>query len=112
LLCAEAWAFTLDLDAPAVQLDEVAHDRQSESKSAVTPRRRAVGLTEALEHVRQELRLDPEAGVGHAQLQMRGGTRERDADPAVGRRELHGVGEQIPDHLLQAIGIAVHHVAG
>ena len=32
--------------------------------------RRAVGLTEAIEHVRQELRFDADAGVGHAHLDV------------------------------------------
>ncbi len=48
----------------AVQLHEVADDGHAEAESAVLPRERAVRLGEALEHVRQERRLDPLAGVG------------------------------------------------
>ena len=29
-------------------------------------------------------------------------------DAPAGRREFHGVGQQVRDHLLQAVGIAVH----
>ena len=32
----------------------------------------------------------------------------RECDPTAGRRELDGVGGEVPDHLLQAIGIAEH----
>jgi hypothetical protein len=34
-----------------VQLDEVTHDRQPQAETAVGAGRRAVGLSEALEHV-------------------------------------------------------------
>ena len=46
-------------DGAAVQLDEVLDDRQAEAQPAVQAGRRGVGLAEALEDVRQELRLMP-----------------------------------------------------
>ena len=56
-------------------LDQVTSDREAEPKAAVLTCRAAVGLPEALEHVRQELRRDPGTGVLHL-----------DADLAVLRR--------------------------
>ena len=49
---------------PPMQLDQVPHDREAEAEAAVRARHAAVGLTEAIEDVRQELRGDADAGVG------------------------------------------------
>ena len=56
--------------APAVQLDQVAHDGETEPEAAVRARGAAVGLAEALEHVRQELGRDAAARIGDAQFQI------------------------------------------
>jgi hypothetical protein len=45
-------------DASAVQLDQVAHDREPEAQAPVSPRARGIGLPKALEDVGQEVRVD------------------------------------------------------
>src|SRR5262245_58762953 len=47
-------ALALGAHAPAVELDEMAHDREPETETSVHTRDATVGLTEAIEHVRQE----------------------------------------------------------
>ena len=44
-------------------LDEVARNRQSQSEAAVQPRGSTVALTEPVEHERQQLGSDADAGV-------------------------------------------------
>src|SRR5947209_7888972 len=47
----------------AVKLDQPLDDRQPQSQSAPAASERSVALTEALKHVRHQLRLNPDAGV-------------------------------------------------
>ena len=53
---------------PAVQLDEIAHDREAEAEAAVAPRAAGVLLAEPLEDVRQEFGGDADAGVGRRRI--------------------------------------------
>ena len=69
------------------------------------PGRRRVGLPEALEDVRQQLGRDPPAGVGDAQLDVRPAPREPHVHAATLGRELDRVREQVPRHLLEAVGV-------
>ena len=67
----------------------------------------AVGLAEPVEDVGQEIRADAHAVVAHPDLGVAvAGALQADLDAAAGRGELDGVREQVPDHLLQAVGIA------
>ena len=66
---------------------------------------RAVGLTEALEHVRHKLGLDPLPGVRHADLDSRIRLVQPDVDTAFWWRKLDRVAQKVPQHLLQALGI-------
>jgi len=94
------------LDRAAVQLDQMADDGEAEAEATVLPARRGVGLAEALEDVGEELRLDPHPGVGDDDLDVRVDPRDEHLDlPPLGG-ELDGVGEQVPDHLLEAVGVA------
>ena len=94
-------------DRAAVQLDEVPHDREPEAEPAVHARGRAVGLPEALEDVRQELGRDALAGVARPTISTCEFTRrERDLHAAALRRELDRVRQQVPDDLLQPVGVA------
>ena len=71
-------------------------------------RARAVGLAEAVEHVGQEIGGDALPGVLHDDDRRRGGALQPHLDASAARRELDGVRQQVPDHLLQAVGIRVH----
>ncbi len=55
------------VDRAAVQLDEVADDRESEPEAAVLARAGRVLLAEAIEDVRQELGLDADPGIADDQ---------------------------------------------
>ena len=69
-------------------------------------RERAVGLAEALEEMRQELRRDAFAGVADAQLDVRVDALEANLHASVPRRELDRIRQQVPDNLLQPLRIA------
>ena len=66
---------------------------------------RSVRLPERLEHVRQELWLDPDPRIAHGDLHVRALTAQRYLDSSALRRELDRIAHQIPDDLLQAIRI-------
>src|SRR6185295_11358654 len=57
------FSLTLRANRTAVYLDEVTRNGESESETSMLSSRRAVGLTEAFKHVRQELRADALPGV-------------------------------------------------
>ena len=59
-----------DRDAAAVQRDQLVHQRQPDARSLVRARARASHAVEALEHVRQLLGRDADAGVAHRQLDV------------------------------------------
>ena len=67
---------------------------------------RGVGLAEAVEDVRQEFGLDAHAGVDDADLDVRVDPLQQHLHLAALGRELHGVGEQVPDDLLEPCGVA------
>ena len=91
-----------------VQLGEVTHDRQPQAEAPVATRDRAVGLPEAVEDARQDLGLDPDAGVGQRQHRELAVARQPDANVAALRRELHGVGDEVGGDLTQAQRVAEH----
>ncbi len=83
----------------------MARDRQTESEAAVLAGESRVTLAEPLENVRQEFRLDPGAGISHRDRHRLAIAFDAHLDVAVPGRELDGVGNEIPDNLLQPIGI-------
>ena len=100
-----ALALAVGLDRAAMQLDEVMGDRQTDAEAAVFARELGVGLAEHLEDVAQEGFRDARAVVADGDLGGRLVAAQADLDrPALGC-ELDGVGQQVPDDLLQAIGV-------
>ena len=63
-----ALARTVRRHRSTVERHDLADDTQAETQSSMTTRRRGVGLTESVEHERQHVRANPDAGVGHANL--------------------------------------------
>ena len=58
------------MDGAAVELDDVADDRQAEPEPAVGPRGNALGLPESIEHVRKELGRDALPRIDHPDLSL------------------------------------------
>jgi hypothetical protein len=88
-------------------LDQVLYDRKSQSKAGSAPRPGGILLPEAVEDVGEELGLDPDASVGHRDLDVRVHALQQDLDPAIPPGELDCVGQEVPHHLLQPVRVAV-----
>jgi hypothetical protein len=69
--------------------------------------RRTVGLGEAFESPRQKLGRDAGTRIGNADRKVAVALLYADADLTARGSELNRIGQQIPDDLLDAIGIAV-----
>src|SRR5262245_41428615 len=59
------------LDGSAMQLGQMSRNRQAKAESAVLPRVGPIGLSELVEHERDERGRDPDACVGDRQLRIR-----------------------------------------
>jgi hypothetical protein len=88
-----------------VHLHEVADDRETDAEPAVRPFRARRLLPEAVEHEGHELRVHPAAGVAHGHDDVPVLASETHPDGAAARRELHGVVQEVPEHLLEARGV-------
>ena len=89
----------------AVELDEVTPDRQAQPEPAVRARRAAIALPEPLEYMRKECRRDAVARIGDIDANFASFRGHRDLHAPATRREFHGVRQQVPEDLLQAIVI-------
>ena len=65
-----------------------------------------VRLLEALEHVGQDVRRNPDSVVAHRQAHHAPAAGDDEVDASSGGRELDGVRQQVPHHLLQAPRVA------
>src|SRR5204862_5483811 len=99
---------TIHLDFSMMQLNQMPHDGQPQSESALRARSRTVGLTETIENVREELRSNADARVGYVDSYLRIPAFGGDFDLSAFRRELDRIGKQVPEDLLQTIGIPQH----
>jgi hypothetical protein len=91
-----------------MDLNQMANNGQTETKAAMRTGRRAVGLPEALEYVRQKVVTDPLPGIDYDNLDARIDPPRANLDAASLGSELDRVGEQVPDHLLQSFRITGH----
>ena len=90
----------------AVLFDEIFDEGVAKTEAAVLALGAAFALAEAVEDVGKQGGFDALAVV--ADLDPCGGliAREIDGDGSTLLRELHGIGEKVPDHLADAVGIA------
>ena len=100
---AQALSGALGADRPAVHLDEVPHDRQAEAETGDRPP--CVGLTEPVEDVRQDRRRNALARVAHLDDDVGPHALQREVHVSLVGRELDRVGQEVPEDLLQAVGI-------
>src|ERR1019366_4756658 len=87
-------------DRSTEEVDEALHDVEAEPDSAVTARRRAIGLSKRLEDDRSHLGRDANAGVSDHNLDAALARPDAYADPT-GLGELHRVIDEVLDHHLQ-----------
>src|SRR5262245_26706477 len=85
-----------------MQFDQIFDERQTKSESAVPFGARCIGLTEAVKDIWQEIRTDALPRVVHGDANVWVDALKAHLDTASWRGELDGVGEEVPDHLLQA----------
>src|SRR5262245_39775763 len=89
-----------------MQFNETLHDGQSETKSAVTPA--AFRLPEGFEQMRQVLCGDAFARIGDREAKKGVTVFQSGCYGSAARCELHRIRYEIPDDLLEAIGIQNH----
>ena len=89
-----------------MQLDQVFDERQTKAEATVPSGARCVGLSEAVKDIGQEIRADSFACIAYSDANVWIHTLQARFDLASLRRELDRVGKQVPDHLLQAGGVA------
>ena len=88
-----------------MQEHDLAHQREPDAEAALLAIGRMVGLGEEIEHLRQHVRVDADAGVGDADDRLTGavavvpGPVDRELDPPAVAGVLDRVGEQVADHL-------------
>src|SRR5262245_4387559 len=105
--CAQTFTWALGMDGSTMYFHQVTNDGKSQPKSSVGPGARSIGLTEAVKHSWQKVRLDPFTGITHRDHCMRTGAVRPDLHRAISRCEFHGIRQKVPDYLPQAIDIAV-----
>src|SRR3989442_236225 len=93
-------------NGPPVHLHEVPDEREADSESRLRSRQRGIPLAKTVEDIWKQHGGDASSGVHDAKLHLGFRALEPHIDPAIRRRELDGVGEQVPDDLLEALGIS------
>ncbi len=110
---AVAGAGAARLDPAAVHLDQAAHQRQADPQAPLGAAQGPVDLGEHVEHPRQHVGGNADAGVSHRDHHFTRGltspARHLDTAPDLSARIgiLGGVVEQVGDHLGQAHGVGV-----
>ncbi len=94
-------------DHAAVEGDDVLRDREADAETLRTCRR-GFELTKTFEDEREKSRGNSGSVVLDDPLQVGLDATDRDLHVTAVRRELHGVREEIPHDLLQAMSIAAH----
>ena len=97
----------LSVYVPAVQLDQVTRDCQSQSEPSVASSRRAIGLPKPLEDKGQEISRDAGAGITDQNRQRIRIDIAGDADDAVFRGELDRIRHDVAENLMKALVIAL-----
>src|SRR5262249_33770923 len=89
----------------AVRVHDLFDDGEAEPEAPVPSRGRSVGLPKGLEYALQELAGDPLSRIAYDNVDLGPIAARLELDLAPLWGEFHGVREEIPDDLLNAIGI-------
>ena len=92
---------------PAVQLDQLAHQREADAGPLVAARRRVVHLREAVEDPLELIGGNPHPGVRHRKVHAARLAPHRQLDPPARLRELQRIPDQVHQHLVERIRISV-----
>ncbi len=87
---------------------QVLDDGQPQAQAAMSAGGGSVALAEAFEHVGQEFGADAHAVVADGNFELAVRLAQAHRHGAVPFRELEGVAEQVPDDLLQPVGVGRH----
>ena len=96
------WPVAFGSYRSVVLFNDLMGDREAEAEPTMPPGRRAVGLPEAVEHMRKKIRPDPFACIADDDFDVIGSPCDRDINAAIFRRELDGVAQEVPDDLLES----------
>lgn len=89
-----------------MELDDVLHDREPQSKAPLGAGRRAVGLPESIEDEGKDVGADAAAGIRDHDIDARLRALQPHGDPPTLSRELDRVRQHVPERLLKTDGIA------
>src|SRR5262245_39066601 len=90
----------------------MSHDRKTQSQASVSTRPGTVFLAEAVEDMRQEIRIDPFSRVADGEVSFPVLAFQKNFDSASVARELDRIRKQIPYDLLQARGVPLDPAGG
>ncbi|MNS27817.1 hypothetical protein D3C72_597770 [compost metagenome] len=96
-------------DGTAEQRGQIAGDRQAQPGTAVAPIGGAIGLTEGFENAVVLIRLDADPRIADAERDAVIRRRSDGQADTAAFSELHGVGQQVLEHLLQALAVGEQH---
>src|SRR5262249_44424917 len=106
-LAAVSQSLAARLDRPAVQLDELAHQREADAEPSLALQR-LVDAGEEIEDLRELPARDADAVVAHRDRQHAGRHDvDRDVDVTTRRGVLRRVAEQVAEHLDQALAVGL-----
>ena len=91
-----------------MKLGEIFHQGKPDPKSRVTSLRAALLLLEHIEYERQERSRDSRTCIGHDYLRATQFPGDVDANRAACRRELHRIGNDVAEDLLQPVDVGFH----
>src|SRR5689334_5604924 len=104
--CAVSLAVTRGVNRSSMEFDEVTGDPEAQSEARVLACRAAVSLPKPLEYMRKEIGFDSDPRVADGDFDVRVDPLESYLYSSLFGCEFHRIGDQIPDDLLQAVGVA------
>ena len=88
-----------------MEFHQLLHQGQAQTRALVTPTHGTFGLAEPFKEVGNLVGPNPDPRIAHLQQIMLPRGFHRDRDRSAARRELHGIGEQVIEHLIEALAV-------